>query len=327
MARLRAAACALVAALVAILILPVAVWAEPAARIPRIGILAERPPPDPMLAAFVEGLRDFGYIEGQNIVIERRYGQGAVDKYPALAAELIALNLDVLVVGGAVAAKSAKAASKTVPIVFTAVGDPVAAGLVASLARPDGNATGLSNIIADLSGKQLDLLKQAAPRAQRVAVLHNPLNSEPALRATREAAVALRLELRLYEVRQAGDLEHAFSAAASQRSDAILALSDPVIGNALPQLARLAIANRLPAIYSRGEFAQEGGLLAYGPDFSVNYRRAAAYVHKILRGAKPAELPVEQPTKFELVINMKTARRIGLAISQSLVQRADRVIE
>src|SRR6185436_15413876 len=223
MARLRAAACALVAALVAILILPVAVWAEPAARIPRIGILAERPPPDPMLAAFVEGLRDFGYIEGQNIVIERRYGQGAVDKYPALAAELIALNLDVLVVGGAVAAKSAKAASKTVPIVFTAVGDPVAAGLVASLARPDGNATGLSNIIADLSGKQLDLLKQAAPRAQRVAVLHNPLNSEPALRATREAAVALRLELRLYEVRQAGDLEHAFSAAASQRSDAILA--------------------------------------------------------------------------------------------------------
>jgi len=327
MARLRAAACALVAALVAILILPVAVWAEPAARIPRIGILAERPPPDPMLAAFVEGLRDFGYIEGQNIVIERRYGQGAVDKYPALAAELIALNLDVLVVGGAVAAKSAKAASKTVPIVFTAVGDPVAAGLVASLARPDGNATGLSNIIADLSGKQLDLLKQAAPRAQRVAVLHNPLNSEPALRATREAAVALRLELRLYEVRQAGDLEHAFSAAASQRSDAILALSDPVIGNALPQLARLAIANRLPAIYSRGEFAQEGGLLAYGPDFSVNYRRAAAYVHKILRGAKPAELPVEQPTKFELVVNMKTARRIGLAISQSLVQRADRVIE
>ena len=327
MARLRAAACALVAALVAILILPVAVWAEPAARIPRIGILAERPPPDPMLAAFVEGLRDFGYIEGQNIVIERRYGQGAVDKYPALAAELIALNLDVLVVGGAVAAKSAKAASKTVPIVFTAVGDPVAAGLVASLARPDGNATGLSNIIADLSGKQLDLLKQAAPRAQRVAVLHNPLNSEPALRATREAAVALRLELRLYEVRQAGDLEQAFSAAASQRSDAILALSDPVIGNALPQLARLAIANRLPAIYSRGEFAQEGGLLAYGPDFSVNYRRAAAYVHKILRGAKPAELPVEQPTKFELVINMKTARRIGLAISQSLVQRADRVIE
>jgi len=280
-----------------------------------------------MLAAFVEGLRDFGYIEGQNIVIERRYGQGAVDKYPALAAELIALNLDVLVVGGAVAAKSAKAASKTVPIVFAAVGDPVAAGLVASLARPDGNATGLSNIIADLSGKQLDLLKQAAPRAQRVAVLHNPLNSEPALRATREAAVALRLELRLYEVRQAGDLEHAFSAAASQRSDAILALSDPVIGNALPQLARLAIANRLPAIYSRGEFAQEGGLLAYGPDFSVNYRRAAAYVHKILRGAKPAELPVEQPTKFELVINMKTARRIGLAISQSLVQRADRVIE
>ena len=327
MARFRAVACALVAALVAILILPAVACAEPAARIPRIGILAERSPPDPMLAAFVEGLRDFGYIEGQNIVIERRYGQGAVDKYPALAAELIALNLDVLVVGGAVAAKSAKAASKTVPIVFTAVGDPVAAGLVASLARPDGNATGLSNIIADLSGKQLDLLKQAAPRAQRVAVLHNPLNSEPALRATREAAVALRLELRLYEVRQAGDLEHAFSAAASQRSDAILALSDPVIGNALPQLARLAIANRLPAIYSRGEFAQEGGLLAYGPDFSVNYRRAAAYVHKILRGAKPSELPVEQPTKFELVVNMKTARRIGLAISQSLLQRADRVIE
>jgi putative ABC transport system substrate-binding protein len=308
-------------------IAPATAWAEPANRLPKVGIIAERAAPDPMLAAFLEGLRDFGYVDGQNIIVEKRYGQGAVDKYPALVAELIALNVDVLVVGGTVAARSARTASKTVPIVFTAVNDPVAAGMVTSLARPDGNATGLSSIGADLSGKQLDLLKQAVPRAQRVAVLHNPLNSEPALRAVREAALPLRLDLRLLEVRQASDLDAAFSAAVAHRADAVLALSDPVIGNALPKLANLTLNHRLPAIYSRSEFAQEGGLLAYGPDFSVNYRRAAAYVHKILRGAKPGELPVEQPTKFELVVNAKTAKRLGIALSPMMLQRADRVIQ
>ncbi|MET0345311.1 MAG: ABC transporter substrate-binding protein [Casimicrobiaceae bacterium] len=304
-----------------------AIGAQPANRIPRIGVLAERPPPDPMLAEFVDGLRDLGYVEGRNVVIERRYGTGAVDKYPDLIAEMIRLGVDVIVVGGAVAARSAKSASATVPIVFTSVGDPVAAGLVASLSRPNGNATGVSNIVAELSAKQLELLKLASPGMSRVVVWHNPLNSAPSLVAARAAALALGLQLHLVEVRRPSELPSALSAAASAKADAILALSDPVIGNALTPLAQMALTQRMPAIYSRSEFAERGGLLAYGPDFAVNYRRAAAYVDKILKGAKPGELPVEQPTRFELVVNLKTAKALGLQIPSQLLQRADRFIE
>jgi putative ABC transport system substrate-binding protein len=303
------------------------VGAQPAGKVPRIGVIAERASPDPIFEAFVEGLRDLGYIDGQSIVIEKRYGQGAVERYPELAAELIGLKVDVLVVGGSVAARSAKAATTSIPIVFTSVADPVAAGLVASLSRPGGNATGLSNIVAELSGKQLELLKLASPKSSRVAVLHNPLNSGPALKVTREAARALGLELVFLEVRQTSELPRALSMVAERRADAILALSDPVMGNSLPQLSKFALVNRLPAIYSRSEFAQEGGLLAYGPSFAASYRRAAAYVDRILKGAKPGELPVEQPTTFELAINLRTAKALGLTISPSMLQRADRVIE
>lgn len=301
--------------------------AQSTSRVARIGILAERPAPDPMVAVFLEGLRDLGYVEGRNIVIETRHGQGAVARYPALAAELIGAKVDVIVVGGAVAAHSAMAVNRTIPVVFISVGDPVAAGLVASLSRPGGQATGLSNLVADLSGKQLELLKQAAPGTSRVAVLHNPLNSGPALAVAQAAARTLGLELIPLEVRQASDLSTALSAATAGRAQAILALSDPAIGNALPQLSRWAVANRLPSIYSRSEFADEGGLLAFGASFSTNYRRAAAFVDKILKGEKPGDIPVEQPTSFEFVVNLKTAKALGLAMPPSLVQRANRVIE
>jgi putative ABC transport system substrate-binding protein len=301
--------------------------AQSTSKLARIGILAERPSPDPMVAVFVEGLRELGYVEGRNIVVETRYGQGAVTRYPALVAELIGAKVDVLVVGGAVAAQSALAASRTIPVVFMSVGDAVAAGLVASLCRPGGQATGLSNLVADLSGKQLELLKLAAPGISRVAVLHNPLNSGPGLAVAQAAARTLGLELHPLEVRQASDLSAALAGATARRAQAILALSDPAIGNALPQLSRWALANRLPAIYSRSEFADEGGLLAFGASFSTTDRRAAAFVDKILKGEKPADIPVEQPTSFEFVVNLKTAKALGLAMPSSLVQRANRVIE
>jgi putative ABC transport system substrate-binding protein len=294
---------------------------------PKIGMLLERAEADPMVEAFMSGLRDLGYVEGQNIRIERRFGLGRVDRYPALIRELVDQNVDVLLVGGGVAARAARAATSTVPIVFTSVGDPVAQGLASSLSRPSGNATGLSNVVNELSGKQLELLRLAAPRLARVAVLHNPPNSAPALVLTRNAANLLKVDMRAFEVRQPSDVPHAFSSAMAWRADAILALSDPVLGNSLPQLARLAATNRIPAIYSRAAFAEAGGLLAYGPDFSSNYRRAASYVDKILKGAKPSDLPIEQPTKFELTVNVKTAKLLGLTIPPSLLQRADRIIE
>jgi putative tryptophan/tyrosine transport system substrate-binding protein len=299
-------------------------------KVPRIGVLGEKSPADPFLAAFRQGLRELGYTEGQNIVVEYRYANGMVDRFPELAAELIRLKVDVLVVGGAAAARAAKAKTKTVPIVFALPGDPVGSGLVASLNRPGGNATGTSTLLPELSRKQLELLKAAVPRVSRVTVLHNSAGRPVAglaLNATREAARALAVELQVLEVREPNELVSAFAAARAQQADALLALSDPVLGNKLAQLAELAAKHRLPAIYVRREFAEAGGLLAYGPSFPDNYRRAATYVDKILKGAKPADLPVEQPTKVELVINLKTAKALGLTIPPSLLARADQVIE
>ncbi len=305
---------------------PLAAEAQRPSKVPRVGVIGERSPSDPFLAAFRQGLRELGYAEGQSIVIEYRYGHGMLDRVPNLAAELIRLNVDVLVVGGTVAAQSAKALTPTVPIVFVLAGDPVGSGLVASLARPGGNATGMSNFVSELGGKQLELLKVAVPQVSRVTVLYNPANPGPALDRTRKAAQALAVELQVLEVRQPNHLASAFSALTPWRPGALLALSDPVLGNELAQLAKLAIKHRLPAMYSRREFTEAGGLLAYGPSFEDNYRRAATYVDKILKGAKPADLPVEQPTKFEFVINLKTAKALGLTIPQSLLLRADEVI-
>ena len=309
-----------------VLCVPLAADAQPAEKVSRVGVIGARPPPDVFLSAFRQGLLEKGYIEGRNIVIEYRYVQGVVDRFPALVDELIRLKVDVLVVGGTLAAQFAKAATATVPIVFTLVSDPVGAGLVASLARPGGNATGLSNIISELSGKQLQLLKEAVPKVSRVAVLHNPLNSGRALNTARDAARALGVELQVLEVRQPAELASAFSALTASHADAVLALSDPVFGDEV-QLSNLAAANRLPAMMATREFAEAGGLLAYGPNFSDNYRRAASYVDRILKGAQPGDLPVEQPTRFEFVINLKTARALGLTIPQSLRLRADQLIQ
>jgi putative ABC transport system substrate-binding protein len=233
------------------------------------------------------------------------------------------------VVGGTIATQAAKAVTTTVPIVFTLAGDPVASGLVASLARPGGNATGMSNLVPELSAKQLELLKTAAPEVVRVSVLYNPDNRAHglALEETREAARALGVELQILEIRSRNELPNAFAALTAWRAGAVLALGDPVLGNELTRFSQLAMANRLPSMYSRREFAEAGGLLSYGPRFTENYRRAASYVDRILKGARPADLPVERPTTFEFVINLKTARALGLTLTPALLGRADHVIQ
>jgi len=274
-------------------------------------------------------MRELGYTEGQSIVIEYRYTHGVVDQIPTLVAELLRLGVDVLVVAGTVAAQSAKALTTTVPIVFTIPGDPVGSGLVASLARPGGNATGLSSRVSGLSGKQLELLKTAVPQVSRVAVLYNPVNpsARAALDDMLEAARALAVELHVLEVRQPHALASVFAALTAWRAEAVLAFSDPVLGNELAQLAQLAAEHHLPAMYLRREFVEVGGLLAYGVSFADNYRRAATYVDKILKGAKPADLPVEQPIKFELVLNLKTAKALGITFPPTLLIQADEVIQ
>jgi putative ABC transport system substrate-binding protein len=312
-----------------VLVVPLVAEAQPAGKGPRIGVIGEFSPTHPFVAAFRQGLRELGYTEGQSILVEYRHAHGALDLVSNFAAELIRLKVDILVVGGTVSAQLAKAQTTTVPIVFATSGDPAGSGLVASLARPGGNATGLSILSPELSGKQLELLKAAVPKVSRVTVLYNPVNpaAGSVLNATRDAAGALAVELQLLKVHQPSELPSAFSALTGWRAGALLVLPDPVLGNELAQISKLAAKHRLPAMYLRREFAEAGGLLAYGPSFSDNYRRAATYVDKILKGAKPADLPVQQPTKFELVINLKTAKALGLTIPPSLLGRADQVIE
>ncbi len=311
-----------------LLALPRGGLAQQPARVPRIGVIGERSDADPFVEAFRQGLRDLGYNDGQNVIIEFRSTHGMLDRVPALARELVRLPVDVIVVGGGIAAQHAKAETATVPIVFALVGDPAGIGLVASLARPGGNMTGMSNLQSELGPKQLELLKTVAPRIARAAVLYNPGSpiSARMVHGVRESAQAQAIELEFLEVRKPDALVGALSALSSRRTDALLVLSDPVFGGQLARLAQAAARQRLPAVYSRREFAAVGGLLAYGPSFEDNYRRAAIYVDKILKGANPAELPVQQPTRFELVLNLKAARALGLAIPQALLLRADEVI-
>jgi len=299
------------------------------AKVYRIGVVVENAAGEPWLQEFRDGLRERGYTEGANIVIERRDLDGALERAPAEVAALIRNRVDVLVVGGAIVAQAAMAQTATIPVVFTTVSDPVQAGLVTSLARPGGNVTGLSNVNVELSGKQLELLKLAVPQASRVAVLHNPGSAltRGTLAALQDAARALKVELQRFELRRREDLLSVTAALSARRPSALLAVSDPVVGSDLRVLAQLALKHRLPAVYARKEFAEAGGLLAYGPSFAHNYRRAAAYVDRILKGTSPAELPVELPAKFDFVINLKTAKALGLTISPSLLQRADQVIE
>jgi ABC-type uncharacterized transport system substrate-binding protein len=311
------------------LIAPLAVEGQPAGKSPRIGVINELAAGHPFVEAFRQGLRELGYVEGQNIVVEYRHVPGRIDQVPAIAGELVRAKVEVLVVAGSAAARSAKAVTTTVPIVFATAGDPVSVGLVASLARPGGNATGLSVLTPDLAAKQLELLKATVPKVYRVGLLYNPENpsARDQLSTARNAARTLGLELQPAEIRQAAELTEAFTRLAAGRASAVVALGDPILGNAIERISKLAATHRLPAIYVRREFAEAGGLLAYGPSFVDNYRRAATYVDKILKGAKPGDLPVEQPTKFELVINLKTAKALGLTIPQSVLLRADHVIE
>jgi putative ABC transport system substrate-binding protein len=311
-----------------LLVAPLAAHAQQPSKLPRVGVLWERTPPDPFVAVFRQGLRELGYTEGQSLVIEDRWAYGVVDRYPALIAELLDRKVDVLVVAGTSAAQAAKALTATVPIVFTIPGNPEEDGLVASLAHPGGNATGLSTRSPGLTGKQLELLKAAVPQVSRVAILYNP--SVPfhnrALQEAHEAARGLAVELQALEVRQGHEFASAFAALTAWRAGAVLALSGPPAGNELAHLAQLAAEHHVPAMFIRKEFVEVGGLLAYGPSWADNFRRAATYVDKLLKGAKPADLPVEQPTKYELVINLKTAQALGLTIPPTFLFQADEVI-
>ena len=283
----------------------------------------------PAFEGFRQGLRDLGYVEGQNIVLELRFAQGKPERLAAMAIELAQMKVDLIVIESAQAARAARDASKAIPIVMAVVGDPVGAGLVASLARPGGNITGLSTLSPELSGKRLELLKEVAPQAKRVAVIWNDSNPAAAgnLAATRTAARSMGIDIQSVEVRKASDLDLALEAVAAARTGALLTLTNGMFLANRTRIVEFTARSRLPAIFPDREFAEAGGLMAYGPSLTANFRRAAAYVDKILKGAKSADLPVEQPTKFELVVNLKTAKALGITIPQSLLLRADEVIQ
>jgi ABC-type uncharacterized transport system substrate-binding protein len=278
--------------------------------------------------AFRRGLRELGYIEGQNVIIEQRYASGDYNRLPGLASEFVRLKVDVLVVDGVATAKAIKSATGGIPIIFT-VGDPVAIGLVASLARPGGTITGVTTMSTELTGKRLQLLTEALPGISRVALLWNPASSTIPLAVGKAQTVAksLGLKPRIFEARKSSDFASALAAMTQQRAEALLTLPDAMLFSERSQLVDLTIKHRLSAMFPERDFVDAGGLMAYGPNIADNFRRAAAYVDKILKGAKPADLPVEQPTKFELIINLKTAKALGLTIPQSLLLRADQVIE
>jgi putative ABC transport system substrate-binding protein len=314
-----------------ILLAPLAAGAQPPTKIPRVGLLLFGSPSDSatrFVEAFRQGLRELGYVEGQNIAIEDRHAEGREHRLPDLAADLVRLKVDVVVAPGGVAASAVRNATKTIPIVIWA-SDLVGSGLVASLQRPGGNITGLTTLSAELSGKRLELLKEMVPRISRVAVLAYPANPALALqlRETQVAARTLGLRLQILEVRSPDDLDRAFGAAKKERAGALNILPSAFLFAHRKKLVDLAAESRLPAMYENRWYAEAGGLMAYGASFSDLYRRVAGYVDKILKGAKPADLPVEQPTKFELVINLKTAKALGLTIPPSLMLQADEVIQ
>jgi putative ABC transport system substrate-binding protein len=307
--------------------------AQQAAKVARIGYLAANLAANPHLQeAFRQGLRDLGYVEGRSVVIEYRFAEGKFERFPALAAELVALKVDVIVAPGTPAALAAKQATRTLPIVFPVAVDPVQSGLVASLARPGGNVTGLSALIPELVGKCLEQLTQAVPGVSRVAVLWQPggideRTEQDQLKGAEVAARALGVRLQFVEARGPADLDRAFSDMTRARAGALTVLTSVMFVNERRRLVDLAAKNRLPAVYAQREFVDTGGLMAYGPNLADLFRRAATYVDKILKGAKPGDLPVEQPTKFELAINLKTAKALGLTMPPSLLQRADEVIQ
>ena len=304
--------------------------AQQAKKIPRIGYLSGKfPSTNPARnEAFRQGLRDLGYVEGKSIVIEWRYAEGKPDRLPVLAAELVRLKVDVIVTAGPASTRPAKEATSTIPIVMGFDNDPVGNGFVASLAGPGGNITGLSTLAPEISGKQLELLMEIVPRLSHVAALGNsnePGNAQ-ALREVEVAAGAFGVQLQHLDVLDPKDIETAFRAASKGRADAILMLNSPVLNPHRTQVVNLAVKSRLPVIYGQSEFVEGGGLMTYSVSFTDLFRGAATYVDKILKGAKPADLPVEQPKKFEFIINLKTAKQIGLTIPPTVLAQADKVI-
>ena len=314
-----------------LLVAPLAAEAQQRGQIPRVGILHPGSPPPALqlvIEGLLEGLREIGYVEAQTIAMEYRWARGNPEALPGLAAELIGLRVDVLVAVSLPAARAARDTAGAIPIVVTDLQtDPVAHGLVASFARPGGSITGLFLDLPGLTGKWLELLREAAPSTRRVAVLWDSTTGGDQLSAIKTPAKLLGMELQVLEVRSAGDYNRVLKSKPMGRPQALVQLSSPQSQQISNRVAEFALKNRLPAISMFRSFADTGGLMAYGPNLVVFFRRSATYVHRILQGAKPADLPVEQPTKFDLVINLKTAKALGLTIPQSLLQRADQVIE
>jgi putative tryptophan/tyrosine transport system substrate-binding protein len=304
--------------------------AQQVKKAPRIGFLAITSPRDMSLrmAAFRHGLRELGYIEGKTIVVDDRYAEGKLDRLRSMTAELVQLKADVIVTSGPIGTRTAKEATATLPIVMAYDNDPVASGFVASLARPGGNITGLSTHYPEITGKQLELLKEIVPKMSHLAVLGD--SSEPftaqSLKETERAAKAFGVQLQYLDVKDPKDVKGALEDARKRHADAAIVLASAIFISQRSQLADLAVKNRLPAVYQASEYVEAGGLMTYGASITDLFRRAATYVDRILKGAKPADIPVEQPTTFELIINLKAAREIGLTIPPNVLARADRVI-
>jgi putative ABC transport system substrate-binding protein len=315
----------------AILAAPLAAAAQQAGKVYRIAFLGASSPAleSELVAAFRQGLRDLGYIEGRNIVIEYRWAEGRYDRYAAFVAEAVGLKVDVVVTEGTPAAIAAREGTSTTPIVMAVIGDPVAAGVVSSVARPGGNVTGSTSMSPEIDAKRLELLKELVPGASRVAVLWNPANPNNRARipTMQAAAKSLRLTLELVSAGDSEQLEKGFGAIVAARSQALIMESDLALLSRRERIVDFATKRRLPGLYAYREFVEAGGLASYAPSYPAMFRRAATYVDKILKGAKPGDLPIEQPTTFELVINLKTAKALGLAIPQSVLGRADELIQ
>jgi putative ABC transport system substrate-binding protein len=300
-------------------------------RVRRIGYLSPRAsePLSPVISAFFGALFELGWIEGKNVIVERRFAENRLDQLPELAADLVRLNVEVIVAEGTLGPLAAKAATSNIPVVMTAAGDPLGTGLVASLGRPGSNVTGMSLMAPELGGKRLELLKELLPQFARVAVIWNAANPYPAIvfKETLAAGQILGVEVQSLEVRNPGDFGSAFESIIKQRPDALIIIDDPLTVDHQERITRFAAAQQLPALFGAREFVASGGLISYGTNPADSFRRAASYVDKILKGTKPADLPVQQPTKFELVINAQTARMLGLTVPPSLLARADEVIE
>jgi putative ABC transport system substrate-binding protein len=318
-------------ALASFLALPLAAEAQPPGKVSRVGFLSTVANPQTayFFSAFTDGLREHGYVQGQNLLIERRYSEGKTERFPDLVAELVRLNVDVIVAPGTGPAVAAKRATSTIPIVTVLVGDPVGAGLAATLARPGANVTGMSSQAAELEGKWLQLLKEVSPKLSSVAVLWDSTNSAHATGFKRLETLgrSLSVQLHAFDVRARDDLDRALAALHARRPDALIPFDGQVTFAFRRLITDFAARNRLPAIYLWKTYVDDGGLMSYGPDLADLHRRAATYVARILKGARPGDLPIEQPTKFELAISVKTARALGLTVPQSVLLRADHIVD